>query len=224
MAYNDENLQAMVTNIEFNKRFEDAQYRWRLEDKLYRSYEELRHRPPRWIFQQRSFAAFNPELFPKDLIEIAEHIGSNAEMDTTSVLLTLIGSTAAAMCGRYVVQVDHEWREPCSLYIVEAAESGSRKSYVISTAKAPLDQYFEKLSLEHEAQSDKYKKNNKHLEVFKRKVINSLINSHLKSSSADGIYFGDPNEVLPELQHTIDSLDKNTKATKPSIALHHRYS
>lgn len=218
MAHNDEHLQAMVTNIEFNKRFEDAQYRWRLEDKLYRSYEELRHRPPRWIFQQRSFAAFNPELFPKDLIEIAEHIGSIAEIDTTSVLLTLLGSTAAAMCGRYVVQVDHEWREPCSLYIVEAAESGSRKSYVISTAKAPLDQYFEKLTMEHEAHSSKYEKNNKLLAAVKRKVINSLIGSHLKSSSEDGIYCGDPNEVLSELQDTIDNMDKCAEATKPKYS------
>lgn len=218
MAYKEDELKMMVNAIDFNKRIEDRQYRLRLEDKLHRSYEELRNRPPRWIFQQLSFAAFNPELFPNDLIEVAEHISSHAEIDTTSVLLVLFGSISAAMCGRYVVQVDHEWRESGGLYIVEAAESGSRKSYVISTAKAPLDQYFEKLSLEHEVQSAKYKKNNKHLEVFKRKVINLLINNHLKSSSADGIYFGDPNEVLPELQHTIDSLDKNTEATKPKYS------
>lgn len=218
MAYRNDDQKRMMTTIDINEQIEDAQYRRRLEYKLHRSYEELRHRPPRWIFQQWSFAAYNPELFPKDLTEVSEHIGSHAEIDTTSVLLVLLGSISAAMCGRYVVQVDHEWRESGGLYIVEAAESGSRKSYVISTAKAPSDQYFEKLTMEHEEQSSKFEKNNKLLAVVKRKVISSLIGSHLKSSSEDGIYLGDPNEVLSELQNTIDNMDNRVEATKPNYS------
>ena len=218
MAYRDDDLKKMLSVIDINQRIEEEQYRRRLEDKLYRMYEELRNLPYRWVFEQRSFRCVNLELFPKDMVEVVEHIASHAEIDTTSVLLALLGSISASLCGRYVVQVDLEWGEPGCLYVVEAAESGSRKSYVIGTLKHPFEQYFGELTLEHEAQSAKSNQDNKHIGTLKRRVISFLISSHLKNSSADGVYLGDPNEALSDIQGTINGLDQIVEATKPTFS------
>jgi hypothetical protein len=218
MAYRDDDLKKMLSVIDINQRFEEEQYRQRLEDKLHRMYEELRHLPYYWIFEQRSFKGANLELFPRDMVEVVEHIASHAEMDTTSVLLALLGSKSAALCGCYVVQVDPEWCEPGCLYVVEAAESGSRKSYVIGTLKHPFEQHFGKLILEHEAQSAKFNHDNKHIGTLKRRVVSFVISSHLKYSSEDGLYIGDPNEALSNIQDTIDGIDQLAEATKPTFS------
>jgi hypothetical protein len=98
MDYRDDELKKMLGVIDINQRFEEEQYRRRLEDKLYRMYEELRYLSYRWVFKQRSFRGVNLELFPKDMVEVVEHIASHAEIDTTSVLLALLGSISASLC------------------------------------------------------------------------------------------------------------------------------
>lgn len=218
MDYRDDELKKMLSVVDTNQRFEEEQYRQRLKNKLYRMYEELRHLSYKWIFGQRSFATVDPKLFPKDMIEVTEHVGSHSEFDSTPILLKLLGCISIALCGRYVVQVDAEWAEPGCLYIVVAAESGSRKSAVIGTIKRPFDQYFGELTLEHEAQSAKFNQDNRHANTLKRRVVSFLISSHLKNSSEDGIYIGDPNEALSDIQNTIDGMDQLVEGTKPKFS------
>jgi hypothetical protein len=218
MAYRDDDLKKMLSVIDTNQRFEEEQYRRRLEDKLYRMYEELRHLPYKWIFGQRSFATVNLELFPKGMVEVTEHVGSHSEFDSTPILLQLIGCISIALCGRYVVQVDEEWFEAGCQYTVAAAESGARKSTVIGTLKRPFDQYFEKLNMAHEAQSAKFKQDNRYAETLKRRVVSFLISSHLKSSSEEGIYFGDPNKALSDIQNTVDGMGHLVEGTKPKFS------
>lgn len=218
MDYRDDELKKMLSVININQRIEEEQYRRRLEDKLYRMYEELRHLPYRWIFEQRSFRCVNLELFPKGMVEVTEHVGSHSEFDSTPILLQLIGCISIALCGRFVVKVDEEWAEPGCLYIVAAAESGSRKSAVIGTLKRPFDQYFEMLTVAHEAQSAKFNQDNRYAKTLKRRVVSFLISSHLKNSSDGGIYFGDPNKALSDIQGTIDGMDQLVEATKPKFS------
>lgn len=217
MANRDDELKKMLSVIDINQRIEEEQYRRRLEDKLYRMYEELRHLPYRWIFEQRSSRCVDLELFPKGMVEVTEHVGSHSEFDFATILLQLVGSISTALCGRYVIQVDEEWAEPGCLYIVAAAESGSRKSAVIGTLKRPFDQYFEKLTVTHEAQSAKFNQDIRYAGTLKRRVVSFLISSHLKNSSEDGIYLGDPNEALSDIQNTIDGMDRLVEGTKPKF-------
>lgn len=210
---------SFLDDFEKRKRVLDAQYMVTLNDKLRRMYTELRLYAPRWIDAMGSITNFDPKLFPKDLINVVEHLASHAEIDTASVLLATIGSLSSAMCGRYIIQLDPQWRESGCLYSVIAAPPGFRKSFVMGTLEEPYDEYFGDLNAEYEAQSAEFEKNRAHVALLKRKLTHAIIGKHLKDSFEDGIYSGDPSEALDDLQHTIDNLDRHVNMTKPKNSL-----
>jgi hypothetical protein len=215
---NDENSRNIFNNLESDRRIENIEKIWRLDAKLRRMYEELRPYAPRLINEMQLSVDFNPNLFPKDLMDVVEHIACNAEMDTISVLLALVGSISSAMCGRYCIQLDPEWWETCCLFIVIAALSGSRKSLVSKMLGFPFDKQFAEWTEEHEAQSAEYEKTKTHLELLKRKLTSAIVGSHLKDSFSDGIYSGNPKEALSDLQSTVNDLDQHLNSTKSKFS------
>lgn len=217
MSFNNDDRN-IFTIMEIQKRIEDAKNIWRVDAKLRRMYEELRQYAPCLINEMQSFATFNPELFPKDLMDVVEHISSHAEMDKNSVLLALLGGISSAMCGRYGIQLDSEWWEYCCLFIVIAALSGSRKSLVSKMVVAPFDKQFAAWIEEYEAQSAEYEQIKNHLELLKRKLTNAIVASHVKESLSDGVYSGNPKETLSDLQDNIDYIDQHVNSTKSKFS------
>jgi hypothetical protein len=142
-------------------------------------YEDLRPYEPLPIMGTPFFRCFNPELFPKDLMEVVEYIASLAALDTNSVLLATLGGIASALCGRYVVQVDDGWKEAGCLYSVISAPSGSRKSAGMGNLAKPFELHFEELNIEFEEQSAAYEEIQGHLALLKKKLVTAYVNNHM---------------------------------------------
>lgn len=216
-SLNDEYWQKknFVDNLDVDRRIGDAWRNQRVEDNLDRMYDELRFCQPRWLMGNRFRTYLNPELFPKDLMEVVEHIASLAELDTPSVLLATLGSIASAMCGRYFVQVDDGWAEAGCIYAVMCAPSGSRKSTVMSNLAKPFEHHFEELNIEFEEQSAAYEEIQGHLALLRKKLVTAYVNKHTKDYFESGIYSGNPKEALADLQGLVDALDRDAKLAKP---------
>ncbi len=204
-----------IDNLDVNRRIGEAWSRQRVEDNLYRMYDELQFCEPRWFMGNNFQTYLKPELFPKDLMEVVEHIASLAELDTASVLLATLGSIASAMCGRYIVQVDDGWEESGCLYSVMSAPPGLRKSTVMSNLGKPFDHLFEELNKEFEEQTAAHEEIKEYLALLKKKLLNAYVNNHMKDYFESGIYFGKPKKALAELQKLVDELDRDVNLAKP---------
>lgn len=100
-----------LDHLDVNRKLAAAYSMRRIEGILRRMYDDLRFYEPLWFMGTPFLRYLNPELFPKDLMEVVEHIASLAELDNNSVLLAALGGIASALCGCYVVQVDDGWKE-----------------------------------------------------------------------------------------------------------------
>ncbi len=187
----------------------------RIEGILHRMYEDLRPYEPLPIMGTPFFRCFNPELFPKDLMEVVEYIASLAELDTNSVLLATLGGIASALCGRYVVQVDDGWKEAGCLYSVISAPSGSRKSAVMGNLAKPFELHFEELNIEFEEQSAAYEEIQGHLALLKKKLVTAYVNNHMNDYFETGSYSGNPKQALADLQELVDALNRDANLAKP---------
>lgn len=193
-------------------------YLARRNAKLNFMYNELRCNAFRVIFKLPCSGIINTSLFPKNLIDVVLHISSHSEVDIGSVLLTILGCISTALCGRYIVNIDNEWREPCCLYIVIAAPSGFRKSYIIQILKGVFDSFFAELNEEFDNESSRFDRSKECIDQLKRQIISAYVRSHVKDAMADGIYSGDPKQALANLEMSTKKIDELADSSKPKFS------
>jgi hypothetical protein len=187
----------------------------RIIDQLTCKLNELRCITPTPLFNPPPISIIDWNLFQNMLVRVVNYISTISECDHTSILLATLGSISSALCGRYVVELNEEWIEPCCLYIALSAPSGSRKSLVIRTLKEPFEKHFAQLADEFNNQSCDHKNNEKERAMLKREITKHMVKKHVNSAMKDGVYIGDPNEILMNLSQVIDRIDEKINSPKP---------
>lgn len=85
--------------------------------------------------------AFPTESLPSPIEAFIEALAESTQTPAEMSAVLSLGVLATAFQGRYVVEVNSDWREPLCLYTAAIAMPGERKSAVISALTAPVYEY-----------------------------------------------------------------------------------
>ena len=96
---------------------------------------------PRFLYAAPPTGVPSLSFAPADLTQFAELLGEAYGMNSWEVLLGVLGCVSIASRGCFRVQVESNWVEPVSLYMVFAKASGSKKSSYLQKLSEPIQNY-----------------------------------------------------------------------------------
>jgi hypothetical protein len=85
----------------------------------------------------------------------------------------------------------------------------------MSTLAKPFELHFEELNIEFEEQSAAYEEIQGHLTLLKKKLVDAYVKKHTEVYFESGIYSGNPEEALSDLQGLVNALDRDANLAKP---------
>jgi len=128
----------MLDTLQVNRKYFEQEKLYNLLQVLEDKYFDLGNQQIMLFTNDASIKQHNiKEYIPKDMYEIARHIGNTTNTDIFSCIMTILETTAIAMRSRYRLSLDRHWAEMINLYILLAKNSGENKSTLCEMVKQP---------------------------------------------------------------------------------------
>lgn len=148
------------------------------------------------------------QYLDRDLVEFVQALASAASWEPEPCLIDVLAHLMASSRGRLLVYLNPSWLEPATIFSLNVAASGSKKSMVIGHLKKPFVDYGFDLLNERQSKIGATQRQNKSLATargnYRRKAIKAIVNH-----CSDGLTLDHETlaSKLAELDQELEKLD-----------------